>query len=201
MSWNIQLFLLLNEPAIPGTGPLLVARLLADLPPVLAPVLLVWLWVRRPDDRRAGLLAVTIGAVAGQMANMSLGMLWFEPRPFMAGIGHTLLAHAADNGFPSDHSTLMFALGSGLIFTGAARRAGAVVCLFGLAVAWARVYLGVHFPVDVLVGMPVGLVAGAVAWRVEPVVRRYALPLAQALYGRVVDILRLPPAIFPRTGG
>ena len=150
MSWNTDWFLLLNAPAAPGAAPLLIARLLAGLPPALAPALLVWLWVRRPDHRRAGLLAVLLGALFGQLANLALGALWFEPRPFMAGLGHTLLDHAADNGFPSDHATLMFALGSGLALTGAARGAGLAVCLLGLGVGWARVYLGVHFPIDVL---------------------------------------------------
>lgn len=200
MSWNSDLFLLLNAPAAPATAPWLAARLLAGLPVVLAPALLVWLWVRRPDHRRAGLLAVTIGAGVGQMLNLGLGMLWFEPRPFMAGIGHTLLAHAADNGFPSDHSTLMFALGTGLMLTGAARSVGAVVCLLGLGVAWARVYLGVHFPIDVLMGVPVGLLAGLVARGIEPPVRLYILPPAQALYVRAVEVLRLPSALFPRNG-
>ncbi len=200
MSWNTQLFLLLNAPAVPGAAALLGARLLAGLPVVLAPGLLVWLWVRRPDHRRAALLAVAIGAGAGQLANIGLGMLWFAPRPYMAGIGHTLLAHAADNGFPSDHSTLMFALGSGLMLTVAARATGAVVCLLGLGVAWARVYLGVHFPVDVLTGMPVGLAAGMVARWIEPLVRQCALPPAQTLYVRALEVLRLPAVIFPRNG-
>lgn len=200
MSWNAQLFLMLNGPAIPRAGPMLTAQLLAGLPPVLAPVLLGWLWVRRPDQRRAGLIAVTIGAVMGQVANLGLGMLWFDPRPFMVGIGHSFLAHAADNGFPSDHSTLMFALGTGLMLTGAARTLGAVVCLLGFGVAWARVYLGVHFPVDVLVGIPVGLAAGSLAWSLEPVVRRRALAPAQALYDKAADLLRLPSQVFPRDG-
>ena len=200
MSWNTDWFLLLNAPAAPGAAPLLIARLLAGLPPVLAPALLVWLWVRRPDHRRAGLLAVLLGALFGQLANLALGALWFEPRPFMAGLGHTLLDHAADNGFPSDHATLMFALGSGLALTGAARGAGLAVCLLGLSVGWARVYLGVHFPIDVLAGIPIGFAAGIAAWRIEPLLLRHALPPAQGLYGVALEALRLPPGVFPRNG-
>ena len=198
MSWNTQLFLLLNGPAAPDPTMLFAMRMLAGSPVVIAPAVLVWLWVRRPDDRRAGLLAVALAALAGQAVNLGLGALWFEPRPFMAGIGHTLLAHAADNGFPSDHSTLMFALGTGLILTGAARAAGAAVCVLGLAVAWARVYLGVHFPIDVLTGLPVGAAAGGFAWLIQPLLRRHALPPAERLYGCALAALRLPAAIFPR---
>jgi len=198
MAWNTQLFLLLNGPAAPGPTILFAMRMLAGSPVVIAPALLVWLWVRRPDDRRAGLLAVALAALAGQAVNLGLGALWFEPRPFMAGIGHTLLAHAADNGFPSDHSTLMFALGSGLVLTGAARTAGAAICLLGLGVAWARVYLGVHFPIDVLTGIPVGVAAGWLARLIQPLLGRHALPPAERVYGCILATLRLPATMFPR---
>lgn len=198
MSWNTQLFLLLNGPAAPDPTLLLGIRMLAGSPVVIAPALLTWLWIRRPDRRRAGLLATVMGTLAGQGANMVLGMIWFEPRPFMVGIGHTMLAHAADNGFPSDHSTLMFALGTGLILTGAARVVGVAVCALGIGVAWARVYLGVHFPIDVLTGIPVGAAAGRFALLIQPLLRRHALPLAERLYGCTLAALRLPTAIFPR---
>lgn len=198
MSWNTQLFLLLNGPAAPNPTILFGVATLGASPVLIAPALLTWLWVRRPDQRRAGLLAVALGALAGQGANLLLGMVWFESRPFMAGIGHTLVAHAADNGFPSDHSTLMFALGIGLILTGAARGAGVMVCLLGLGVAWARVFLGVHFPIDVLTGIPVGLAAGVVACYIKPLFRWHVLPPAQSLYDGALAALRLPAAVFPR---
>ena len=200
MSWNTQLFLLLNGPAAPDPTLLPGIRMLAGSPVGIAPALLVWLWVRRADQRHAGLLAVALAALAGQCANLLLGMVWFEPRPFAAGIGHTLLAHAADNGFPSDHSTLMFALGTGLLLTGAARAAGAAVCVLGLGVAWARVYLGVHFPVDVLTGIPVGAAAGWLARQIQPPLRRHMLPPVERLYGRILAALRLPASVFPRGG-
>lgn len=118
----------------------------------------------------------------------------------MAGIGNTLVVHVTDNGFPSDHSTLMFALGTGLILTGAARTAGLSVCLVGLGVAWARIYLGVHFPIDVLTGMLVGTVAGWLAPWLAPPIDRYFLPIAERLYEFLLATLRLPTVLFPRRG-
>lgn len=205
MSWNIepwnnQLFLLLNGPAVPDPAVLLSVRMLAFSPVVLAPVLLVWLWVRRPGPRRSGLLAAALGALAGQAVNVGLGGLWFEPRPFVAGIGHTLIDHIPDNGFPSDHSTLMFALGTGLVLTGAARGAGLAVCVLGLGVGWARVYLGVHFPVDVLTGFAVGTAAGCAARLIQPPINRHVLPPIERLYRFLLAALHLPAAMFPRNG-
>lgn len=198
MSWNTDLFLFLDGPPAPVASFLLGVRMLAGSPVIIAPLLLAWLWVRHPSRRRAGLLAVALSVLAGQGINLVLGALWFEPRPFMAGIGNTLVAHIADNGFPSDHSTLIFALGTGLLLTRAARTAGLSVCLVGLGVAWARVYLGVHFPIDVVAGMLVGTAAGWLARWVEPSVARYFLPSAEKMYEFLLATLRLPAAIFPR---
>ena len=190
MSWNSSLFLLLNSAAQPGPAMLFAADTLASGPLLLTPVLFTCLWVWGRPDRRAALLATAAGLFAGQAANVLLGLAWYEPRPFMAGVGHTWMEHVADNGFPSDHATLAWSLGFGLILTGASRRWGVVACLIGVGAGWARVYLGVHFPVDVMASMPVGLVAGSAARLAVPTTRAWLLPPAERLYGAVLH--RLP---------
>jgi len=158
-SWNTALFLSLNAASRPGPVLQGLVVAVAGIPVLLAPVLLACLWVWGPPARRAALIAAGAGVFAGQGINLLLGLVWFDPRPFMAGIGHTWLDHVADNGFPSDHATLAWSLGLGLVLTGASRHWGAAACLAGLAAGWTRVYLGVHFPVDVLASIPAGLLA------------------------------------------
>lgn len=194
MLWNTDLFLLLNAPTHPGAAMFLVAEALAATPVVLAPVLLACLWVWGRPGRQPALLAVAGGLFAGQALNLLLGMAWDEPRPFMAGVGHTWLAHVADNGFPSDHATLAWSLGLGLILTDASRRWGVAVCLLGIATGWARVFLGVHFPVDVLASAPIGLMAATAARLAVPTARTWAAPPAERLYEGVLERLpaRLP---------
>jgi undecaprenyl-diphosphatase len=41
------------------------------------------------------------------LINQVIILLWQHPRPFVIGLGHTYLAHAADSSFPSDHLTLL----------------------------------------------------------------------------------------------
>ena len=201
MPWNIDLFLLLNAAAEPGSAMLPAVNTLAGGPALLAPVLLACLWVWGHSDRRPALLAVAAGLFVGQAVNMLLGMVWYEPRPFMAGVGHTWIAHAADNSFPSDHATLAWSLGLGLILTGASRGWGIAACLLGVVAGWARVYLGVHFPVDVLMSMPAGLLAAAVARLIVPAMRDWAAPPIERLYeavlGRLPDRLPVPRRMRP----
>jgi undecaprenyl-diphosphatase len=62
--------------------------------------------------------------------------------------------------FPSDHATLFAALATGAWF--ANRRLGAMLWAYCLVVILApRVYLGMHYPTDVLMGAFIGI---AIAW-------------------------------------
>jgi undecaprenyl-diphosphatase len=92
-------------------------------------------------------------ALLGVAANQAIGALWPHPRPFMIGLGHAWMPHAADSSFPSDHMTVFAGVGLTLLFDGAVGWA-ILALLVGASVAWARVFLGVHFPPDM---------AGAVA--------------------------------------
>jgi len=63
-------------------------------------------------------------------------------------VGYNYLSHAPDSSFPSDHVTLLGAIGLVSVTCPGSRLSGAVVLLFAMLAAWARVYLGVHFPLD-----------------------------------------------------
>lgn len=95
----------------------------------------------------------------------------------MIGLGHTLIPHAADSSFPSDHLTLLWAVAFSFLMHSSSRVAGLALALLGLPVAWARIYLGVHFPLD-MVGA--AMVGGLSAWLAFREVRMY-LPAAYLL--------------------
>lgn len=151
---NDRLFLAINAPARPGALTVAVAGLAASWPVHAATILVSALWIWGRQGKRGALLATVLGMSMALGINQVLGLLWYEPRPFLIGLGHTLAFHAVENSFPSDHATFMWSLGFGLITTGAARRWGALICLAGLFVAWACVYLGLHFPIDMICTSP-----------------------------------------------
>lgn len=189
LSWNTALFLHLNAAAMPSAAMQALAEAAAGAPVLLAPVLLTCLWVWGPPTRRAALIAAGAGVFAGQGINLLLGLLWFDPRPFMVGAGRTWLDHVADNGFPSDHATLAWSLGLGLALTGASRRWGAAACLAGAAAGWARVYLGVHFPADVLASIPAGLLAAGLACALVMPVRHWIAPHVEHAYDTLLGLV------------
>ena len=100
--------------------------------------------------------------------------LYFRPRPFDAALDHdvtVLLYRPTDSSFPSNSAAIAFAAAGGVWLISR----GVGLALFGLAAAYglARVYGGVHYPLDILGGAVVGLVAVAMArgfWRlIDPV--------------------------------
>ena len=120
------------------------------------------MWILGRRDARGALLATVLGVSVALGINQMLGLLWFEPRPFMIGLGHTLALHVVENSFPSDHATFLWSLGFALLATGEARWWGVMVCMVGLLVAWARVYLGLHFPIDMAASFFVAIAADLV---------------------------------------
>ncbi|NWG32272.1 MAG: hypothetical protein HXY29_12370 [Rhodocyclaceae bacterium] len=106
--WNHTLFLLLN--AAPGASAMVVkaARLLADESIWIIPVGMVFGWLRGSIATRHALVAATVSALLGLAINQLIGFVWYQPRPFVVGIGQTLMTHAPDSSFPSDHLTLIW---------------------------------------------------------------------------------------------
>jgi len=165
---NRTVFLALNAtPATPHW--LIVAGVtIANYAILLVPVLLVSLWLAGGDERRALAVHACLVGLLALGINQLIGMAWYHPRPFVAGTGHTFLAHAPDSSFPSDHATLLSAISLTFLY-GGKRLPGLLAALVGVAVAWARVFVGVHWPLDMVGAVVVAALAcmlGSPLWRI-----------------------------------
>lgn len=183
--FNQSLFLLINAPAHPGTVVLAVANLFAIYVIWLVPLSLVASWLRGGERIRKLMLEAALSGVVGLLIAQAIGLVWQHPRPFMIGLGHQLTPHVADSSFPSDHLTLMWSVSFSLLMHQRSRVAGALLALLGLPVAWARIYLGVHFPLDMVGAAMVAVLSAGLCWReahwfVEPV-----FPWTTAIYRRL----------------
>jgi membrane-associated phospholipid phosphatase len=70
--------------------------------------------------------------------------------------------HPAGFGYVSGHSSVAFALAAAIAPSLAARWQ-VVAALLAIVVAFARVYAGAHFPLDVVGGAGLGLLCGTVS--------------------------------------
>jgi undecaprenyl-diphosphatase len=183
--FNRTLFLHINGGASTPAWLVQIACAVANYLIYLPPLLLLGLWLWRGHEQRNLAIKACMVTLLALGANQVIGLLWPHPRPFMFGLGHTWTPHAADTSFPSDHMTVFTGIGLPLLFGGLAGW-GAATLATGLCVAWARVFLGVHFPFD-MVGV-VCVAAGSYAV-VTPLWRTLGAPITdvvERLYRRIL---------------
>ncbi|RFP19221.1 MULTISPECIES: undecaprenyl-diphosphatase [unclassified Duganella] len=181
---NTELFLMLAAPPAPAPQILTLAIALAEWAILAVPLLLVAGWLRgRSDWRKAALESCVAAAIALALAQ-GAGMLWPHPRPFMAGIAHAWVDHAADASFPSDHLTLLWSVALSLCLHPATRRSGTLLALLGVPIAWARIYIGVHYPADMAGALLIGAVGALTARRFGALPELF-YPPAERLYRSV----------------
>lgn len=176
---NERLFLLVNADQQSPPWAVQLASLAADDLVFVVPLALValWLWSDGRQWSFRALLACLLGLGLGQL----IGLAYFHPRPFMVPIGHTFAVHAADASFPSDHAILFFSTSLALL-AGRQWLAGGLIAGSGVLVAWARVYLGIHFPFDMAGAVLVALLACGIVWCAWRPLGMPLLRLAEALY-------------------
>ena len=113
-------------------------------------------WRERRLERRIGAVMATAAGGVALLLVQPISKAVERARPF---VDHPhaklLISHARDPGFPSDHATGAFAMAMALWFYD--RTIGAVALVLAAIIAFARVYVGVHYPADVVGGALIGI--------------------------------------------
>ena len=129
---------------------------------VLAGVALSRSW---SDGRLAAALWSGLAGPVAVALNQPLVHGFHERRPFVT-LSHVLvLTHrSTDPSLPSDHATLAGAVLAALYFVD--RRLAILATVVGVLLAADRVYVGVHYPGDVVAGLALGAAVAVVGWLV-----------------------------------
>lgn len=101
-----------------------------------------------------------VSGVLAIIINLCIAQFYFEPRPFVTyNTINVLVPHDADASFPSDHT----AGAMGITFALLLRHIkwGWLPVIFGLLTGFSRIYVGNHYPGDVLAGIAIGFIAAA----------------------------------------
>ncbi len=139
------------------------------------------------QERRAVVVWAGIACLIAYAFNRLIEQFIFEPRPFVTHRVHLLITHAADSSFPSDHAAWAFAVvglclfellpacfriwhnhpeehdqsRSTILVWPCVLTVVAVVMAFSIGLS--RIFVGVHYPGDIIGGMINGLIAAALA--------------------------------------
>lgn len=127
-----------------------------------------WAWFRPGEDKvkdREFLFCGILASFAAVLAARALAdFLPFRERPFADPALHFQLPYHVDfldhmihwSSFPSDHAALFFALATSVFFV--SRGAGTLALLHAFfVVSLTRVYMGMHYPTDIVAGAAIGV--------------------------------------------
>ena len=160
--WNLAGFVMLNEGlASPFLDPLMVAVTHAG-----STIFLLFastcLWIAK-GRREAVLLAV--GVIVGGLIILPVKMIFPTPRPYLIVPGARALDTEGGGSFPSGHSKNGFT--SAAILGSGWKKMKIPLNVLAFLIAISRVYVGVHWPFDVVVGSIVGWVVGKLMVRYD----------------------------------
>ena len=162
---------------------------------VLCAAAVTWAsWYARID--RPYLAAVVAGAALASLLSHGIAAWLNFPRPSVAGLVPSYIAHGASAALPSTHATVMFFVGFAFMLRTALRSIGMVVLILAALTGWARIYVGVHSPIDIVAGIALaGILTGVLVLlerRRAPLMARLRAA-RRLLLGRPDDAARRSP--------
>jgi undecaprenyl-diphosphatase len=125
--------------------------------------------------RRAGGTALAAMAFGLVVTNLTIKPLMSRARPWVVMEGFETLVRSSDpNSFPSGHTCAAFAFAIAVCMVLPQRWAKAAAVAAAVLMGFSRLYVGVHFPSDVLAGAFIGSMCGLLAsWIVTKALERF----------------------------
>ena len=115
--------------------------------------------------RRLGAACASALAMGALATNVLLKNLVHRIRPYVVLENLSILvSEPSDWSFPSGHATASFAAAWAL-FRMAPKKVGVPALLLAILIAFSRLYVGVHYPTDVLAGAVIGVLCGEISAR------------------------------------
>jgi len=132
---------------------------------ILLLVLLVFLVVRFQKYWKMVAGAVLSAALARLVIVNIIRWIWHRPRPFVEHNVNLLLTHADAGSFPSGHAAFYFAIATIVFLYN--KKAGVLFFIASFLISFARVFVGIHWPADILAGAAVGILSGLLVYKLS----------------------------------
>lgn len=159
MNFDYQIFKLINDLAgknqyLDWLG-IFAAKYLIFL---MVIALVLGLLIKRWPDYRLAIFKASVSGAIAFVINYLIGLIYFRPRPFVLNEVTKLIDKSPlEKSFPSGHATVAFAMAFSLYFYN--KKLGVILLILALIVGLGRIYVGVHYPLDILGGILIGFLS------------------------------------------
>lgn len=144
---NLDLFHIFNVPNNASNFMMSYATFIAKDLIYIVFAIFILAWFIGNIQTKRNILKAFIFTVITLFISEILSYALNTPRPFVMEVGETILMHAPTGSFPSNHMSIFSGLAFSYYFS-SQRQLGKFLIAVAWLVAWARVYVGVHFPID-----------------------------------------------------
>lgn len=127
--------------------------------------IIYWFILKTEQKKHFIVFGIVSGIVAFILAKIG-GALFYNARPFVSEHVQPLIQHAANNGFPSDHTLLAMVI-TVTVFS-ISRRWGIGFMILTIIIGSSRVFAYVHHPIDIIGSIVFALVGGVAAYYLVP---------------------------------
>ncbi len=160
MNINLYLFNFFHKwaaksPILDFTG-IFIAKYLGFIL-VIAALIFLWRIKNRKERMFAAIFIVLCLILSRVIIVEFLRLFIYSPRPFAVLNFQPLINHAANNSFPSGHTSFYFALALAIFHLN--RRWGAVFLASALLIGIARIFVGVHWSFDIFGGIIAAIIS------------------------------------------
>ncbi|MDM5154971.1 undecaprenyl-diphosphatase [Bacillus sp. DX1.1] len=124
-------------------------------------------WFTRTNTNRMMVIHAVTAFILAEILGKMVGHLHSHYQPF-AVLSHVnkLIEHDIDNSFPSDHSIMFFSIC--VSFWLVRKKEGWLWLVLAFCVAFSRIWVGVHYPVDVATGALFGIISALFVYWLMP---------------------------------
>lgn len=186
---NLYLFHILNVPDQASIWMINYASLIAHDLVYLFLLIFAIAWFRGSYEVKTGIIKAFIFTAITLLMSEVLSAVLNTPRPFVMDVGRTLIEHAPTGSFPSNHMSIFSGIAFAYYFS-PQRDLGRILIWTAWLVAWSRVYVGVHFPIDMLgaflIAITVNLAGLPLWWKYENQIMNFILGIHYWLFSPLI---------------